>query len=118
MTSAESRLFYNCVNTVSDMDYGYDSVTGEYTVPSVEWSTLYGRYWARYGSELERQTAIEENERHCEEYKVEWLSDYRARLAARNKERGESARRLRELKTLGVQFPVLKELLVKLRPSK
>ena len=47
---------------VSDLDYGYNQVTGEYDVPSIEWSTDMGRFWSRYNSEDERQIALEENE--------------------------------------------------------
>jgi hypothetical protein len=47
---------------VSDLDYGYNKETGNYDLPSVEWSTDMGRFWESFATEELRTKALEENE--------------------------------------------------------
>ena len=49
------------VQFVSDLDYAFNPVTGEFDIPAVEWDGDYGKYWVRYESEEARTEALDKN---------------------------------------------------------
>jgi hypothetical protein len=54
---------YYDVKFLSDMDYGYNKLTGEYDVPMVEWESDH-RWWERFDSEEARHNALRKNEEY------------------------------------------------------
>lgn len=115
ITSKEFEVMSMEVDSISDLDYGRNSVTGEYDVPAVEFDGIYGKHWVYYNSEEDRSEALKKHNKKCED----WLKDYRIRKVLadiyKGKVIGEKKRMMKEAKTLGGQFPVLKQLLEKTR---
>lgn len=50
------------IKFVSDLDYGYNKVTGNFDVPAIEWESDMGTYWEYFESEEARSKALAENE--------------------------------------------------------
>ena len=96
---------------ISDIDYSYNPETKEYDIPSVEWDGPYGRHWVRY----ESQEAMEKALNRHELQRNQWILEYRTRSIQEAIDKGRKMREIskqkREAKTLGGQFPVLKQLL-------
>jgi len=64
----------NRVLFVSDLDYSFNPVSGEYDIPSVEWQAMDGgTWWSSYGSEEERNAALDANNAYNEQPHIKRL---------------------------------------------
>jgi len=109
MSGAEFDAFMHAGNDVlSDMDYGYNRETGEYTVPALEWDGWYGKHWSYFVSEEAREARLERYNddmvKFTLAYRIDKENERKAKIAER--------KRVHSLKTLGGQFPELRNLLV------
>lgn len=75
---------------------------------TIEWESDYGRYWMSYNTLEEWEQAFVDHELR----QNIWVISYRTRTAILAKQKAEKARKLREMKSLGGQFPVLQNLLI------
>jgi len=91
---------------VSDLDMAYNPETKEYDRPSIEWDDYMGTHWERFNSEEERTQALET---HTVEFNAFILNLRKERKETLETKRNES-KRLKNLKTLGGQFPQLMAL--------
>ena len=109
MTNAEFEAFQNDGNDVlSDMDYSYNRETKEYDVPALEWDGWYGKHWERFTSEEAREARLERYNNDMVKFTL------KARIEAEEARKAKiaEARRVKNLKTIGGQFPELRSLLV------
>ncbi len=58
------------VEFVSDLDYGFNPVTGEFDIPAIEWDGDYGKRWSFYESEEARSEALAKNKAYNERPEV------------------------------------------------
>lgn len=93
-------------NILSDMDYGYNRETGEYTLPALEWDSDYGKHWEYFNTEEEREKALEDYRKGYEG----WLLNYRAEMKIAYWAKEYEKSRIKSLKTLGGQFEILQTL--------
>jgi len=91
---------------LSDMDYGLNRETGEYTVPAVEVDGIYGKHWVYFETEQDRGEYLDRLE---DEFNY-WVLGYRAEQKAIKAAKREEALRIKNMKTLGSL-----EVLIKLR---
>ena len=91
---------------VSDLDYGRNPKTGEWDVPKIEWENYMGRYWRAYESEEDRNHALDIYDLDLERFVLELRGEEsRKRLV-----KLYNNQKVRELRTLGGQFPELELL--------
>jgi len=100
--------------TLSDMDYSLNSETGKWDIPSLEWSDYMGEFWSRYDSEEARTEALNEYEMDMEM----WVKIERTKLKFKEEMKIKKSKEIKEMKTLGGQFPELHSLQVKLNKLK
>jgi hypothetical protein len=109
MTGAEFQAFMDAGNDVlSDMDYGFNHESGEYDVPALEWDGWYGKHWCYFASEEARQARLERYNNDM----VTFVLKYRIDKENKRKAKIAEAKRIKNLKTIGGQFPELRSLLV------
>ena len=110
MTGVEFEAYMDSGNRyVSDLDYGFNHITGQWDRPAVEWESCYGSHWAYYVTEASRTEHLDNNEREM----AVWLEEYRAKQAKIEADKKAEKQRIANLKTLGGQFPQLEKLLKK-----
>jgi len=91
---------------LSDMDYGLNRETGEYTVPAVEVDGIYGKHWVYFETEQDRGEFLDRLETDFNY----WVLAHRAEQKAIKAAKREEALRIKNMKTLGSL-----EVLIKLR---
>ena len=91
---------------LSDMDYGLNKETGEYTVPALEVDGAYGKHWIYFETEQDRGEYIDRLEEEFNYWVIEYREEQKAIKAAKRAE----ALRIKNMKTLGSL-----EVLIKLR---
>jgi hypothetical protein len=118
VTDRESEMMELFVDSLSDMDYGLNRETGEYTLPAIEWDGMYGKHWEYFSTEEERSARLARHSKECIESLPEIRNIIRETEEAKRNagvEKGKKKRALKVAKTLGGQHPELGELLVKFR---
>jgi len=95
--------FVMCISTgLSDMEDRNDGSI------SVEWDGPYGRHWETFNSNDELQKRIDRNNNDANEL----LLEFRAKQKQKAIEKQRKVKEIKIAKTLGGQFPILKELLI------
>jgi hypothetical protein len=89
---------------LSDIDYGYNSETGEYDIPKLEWDYYMGRYWTSYESEEARTIALDEYQADLDDYVAKGIA------ALKKKKRDTWLNHLASKNTIGNMFPQLSKL--------
>jgi hypothetical protein len=107
MTSKEFESFSINNRTLSDMDYSYNPKSGEYDVPALECSDYMGEFSVSYSSEEARSEALNEYEQDMVSFTL------KARIEAEEARKAKivETRRIKNLKSLGGQFPELLSLI-------
>lgn len=98
MTAKEVEAYFMFNEALSDMED-----------LSIEWDGLYGKHWVSYDSPEAMQEALDTYQADMNA----WVLNHREEVKQANIKKGQEAKRLREINTLGVQFPELKKLLKK-----
>lgn len=103
ITAAEMSAYAENHKVISDIDYGFNPTTEEWTVPAIEWEDSYGRVWQYFNTEQEREHALQVYEAKVEAFVV----NFRKTEEERESEKELEKYRIRAMKTLGYQFPEL-----------
>ena len=73
ITSVEFDKFSEENDCLSDVDYSYNVLSGEYDRPNIEWDGPYGRRWESFDSEEARTERLQRYQRELNE----WVIQYR-----------------------------------------
>ena len=110
MTSRE-MYEYECENDMlSDIDYGLNHETGEYTVPMLEWDGYYGKHWERFESEEARTECLNRYEGRRERWLIAHREAVKKAAIKKGQEMAAKRKALHDMKNLGGLFPQLSEL--------
>jgi hypothetical protein len=101
LTKIARNEYFEMFDGVSDVDFGFNSETGQFDIPSIEWDGVYGTHWTRYGSEEERSQVLKEHQRHMEVWCKNRVTELEEERRLRDISRQES------MNTLGNLFPDL-----------
>ena len=109
MTGKEADMFFRTSGEdgLSDLDYAFNPETEKFDIPTIEWDGWMGKHVQRFDSEEARTEALND----YQAYMNAWVLKHREELKQANISKQKEAKRMREINTLGIQFPVLKELL-------
>jgi len=97
-------------NALSDLDFAYNSETGEFDLPTIEWDGMYGKSREVFDNAEEQSKALEEYNKNLKK----WVVEYRRKEYEEKQAAMAEKKRIEKMKTVGEQNPVLKGLLLQM----